>query len=93
LSGRFGYKTLESATNGSQVIHNFCVDQLAGENFVAWTKGNRNSPRAGLRKKIHFSKTSCKTGSLWRRVTQLFRVASSLLTARVPIMKNAQAGA
>jgi hypothetical protein len=46
-----------------------------------------------LRKKIHFAKTLCKTGTLWRRARQFFRVASSLLTARVPIVNNAQVAA
>jgi hypothetical protein len=46
-----------------------------------------------LRNKIHFAKTLCKTGILWRRARQIFRVASSLLTARVPIVNNAQVAA
>jgi hypothetical protein len=49
--------------------------------------------RAGLCKKIHFAKTRCKTGTLGRRLWQSFRVASSLLTARAPIMNNAQVAA
>jgi hypothetical protein len=46
----------KSSTDNSQVIHNFS----AGENFVAWTKENRNSLALNCSKKFILRKPAAK---------------------------------
>jgi hypothetical protein len=58
---------MKSSMEGPQV---FTIDplELAGENFVAWTKGNRNSPAPGCAKKFILQKPPAKP-ALYGRVT------------------------
>jgi hypothetical protein len=60
--------------------------------FCRVGKRTQNFVRVDRLLKIHFVKTRCKTGGLSSHTGQLFRMASSLLSLRVPI-KNAQVAA
>jgi hypothetical protein len=50
---------MKSSTDGSQVIH-ISARRIAGENFVAWAKENRNSSGPDCAKKFILRKPAAK---------------------------------